>query len=149
MLLDMNRRCAAAAYLAVEAAPAHLYEVESAAYGRRWRTAVGVVSGLMVATGHAERLQVRPGRAEYERHAHDVQEFARLARQARERNPGWQPDGIFCRWLSGRSVTWPEVVQCLGPQAPHAPTAQETTNGVLWLNHQSRRARTARKGAQR
>lgn len=145
----MRRNDCTAAYLAVEAAPAHLYKVESAAYGRRWRTAVGVVSGLMVATGHAERLQVRPGRAEYERHEHDVQEFARLARQARERNPGWQPDGIFCRWLSGRSVTWPEVVRCLGPQAPYVLIERENTNGVLWLNHQTRRARTARKGAQR
>jgi len=67
----------------------------------------------MVATGHAERLQSRPGRREYERHLHDVQEFARLARAARGRSPSWQPDGIFLRWLQGRSVLWTEVVECL------------------------------------
>lgn len=105
----------ASAYLAAEAAPAAQYELESAAYYRRWRLAVAVTRGLSVAFAHAERPQYRPGRAEHERHTQDVAEFAGLARKCREANPAWQPTGLYLRWLAGRAVAWAEVEVLLAP----------------------------------
>lgn len=101
--------------LSVNAAPAHLYEAEAAAYYRAWRLAVAVNRGLAVVFAHAERPQYRPTRAEHEAHQHDVQEFARLARKALEADPTWQPGGVFMRWLSGRAVTWAEVAELVHP----------------------------------
>jgi hypothetical protein len=99
--------------LSVEAAPAHLYEAEAAAYYRSWRLAVAVNRGLSVACAHAERPQYRPGRAEHEAHAQDVAEFARLARKCLEANPAWEPNGMFLRWLWGRGVQVAEVFELL------------------------------------
>ena len=96
-------------YLAVEAAPANCYAAEALAHSLRWRRAVIVVDAIQVAFGHAERIQVRPGRAEHEAHQHDVHEFAAIARRCREANPGWRPNAMYLRWLHGRAVMWCEV----------------------------------------
>jgi len=92
-----------------EAAPSNCYAAETLAHSLRWRRAVILGDAIQVAFGHAERLQTRPGRAECDAHAQDVQEFAAAARKCLEADGAWQPSGMFLRWLWGRGVQWAEV----------------------------------------